>query len=101
MLLTLLMYVEMSISSLLVNKTENKLIKGPAYHLNFLVMALLVLVFSFLGLPFATGSLPHSPQFVRALSDVEEISVAGQTKTRVLWVRENRLPQPSALNPKP
>ena len=90
-LLTLLMYVEMSISSLLANKGENKLHKGPAFHLNFLVMALLVLVFSFFGLPFMTGSLPHSPQFIRALSDVEEISVAGQTRTRVMWVRENRL----------
>ena len=90
-LLALLMYVEMSISSLLANKMENNLAKGPAYHQNFLVMALLVLVSSFLGLPFATGSLPHSPQFIRALSDVEEITVGGQTKTRVLFVRENRL----------
>jgi hypothetical protein len=90
-LLALLMYVEMNISSLLANKAENNLIKGAAYHQNFLVMALITLAFSFFGLPPMTGSLPHSPQFIRALSDVEEITVGGQTKTKVLWVRENRI----------
>ena len=90
-LLALLMYVEMNISSLLANKPENNLAKGPAYHLNFLVMALVTLGFSFFGLPPMTGSLPHSPQFIRALSDVEEITVGGTTKTKVIRVRENRL----------
>ena len=87
----LLMYVEMNISSLLANKPENNLAKGPAYHLNFLVMSLVTLGFSFFGLPPMTGSLPHSPQFIRALSDVEEITVGGTTKTKVIRVRENRL----------
>ena len=90
-LLALLMYVEMNISSLLANKPENNLAKGPAYHLNFLVMSLVTLGFSFFGLPPMTGSLPHSPQFIRALSDVEEITVGGTTKTKVIRVRENRL----------
>ena len=91
LLLTALMYVEMNISSLLANKPENKLIKGPAHHQNFLVMALITLVFALFGLPPMTGSLPHSPQFIRALSDVEEITVGGETRTNVIWVRENRL----------
>ena len=90
-LLALLMYVEMNVSSLLANKPENNLTKGPAYHLNFLVMALTQLVFSFFGLPPMTGSLPHSPQFIRALSDVEEITVGGQTKTKVIRANENRV----------
>jgi hypothetical protein len=91
LLLTALMYVEMNISSLLANKPENKLIKGPTHHQNFLVMALITLVFALFGLPPMTGSLPHSPQFIRALSDVEEITVGGETRTNVIWVRENRL----------
>jgi hypothetical protein len=54
-------------------------------------MALITLVFALFGLPPMTGSLPHSPQFIRALSDVEEITVGGETRTNVIWVRENRL----------
>jgi solute carrier family 4 (anion exchanger) protein 1 len=81
--------MEMSISTLLANKSENNLVKGPAYHLNFLVMALLVLMCSFLGLPFATGSLPHSPQFIRALSDVEEITVVGLALFTTLFCSPN------------
>ena len=125
--------------SLLANKPENNLKRGPAYHQNFLVLAGLVFVSAFLGIPYTTvrrcrltlirptlkasgtkrlnlehekvlsnyafnfnvrwyttGSLPHSPQFIRALSDIEEITVGGQTKTRVNRVHENRLVGPAA-----
>ena len=42
--------------------------RGRYQHSAFLVLAILNLVGPLMGLPFLTGSLPHSPQFVRALT---------------------------------
>ena len=49
-----------------------RLKKGPAYHLDLLVVALLNGLLSLLGLPWVHAAIPHSPLHVRALADVEE-----------------------------
>jgi hypothetical protein len=91
LMLTALYYVDMNVATLLCNTPRLKMRKGAAYHYNFAVLAILVFITSMLGLPPPTGSLPHSPQYVLALSDVEEYTVDGETRTKVIKVHEQRL----------
>jgi len=46
--------------------------KGPAYHWDLMVVALLNAVLAYFGLPMVHGALPHSPLHVRAMADVED-----------------------------
>ena len=89
--LTCLYYIDANVAALLCNKEESKLKKGTAYHYDFAILSILLFVCSIFGLPFATPSLPHSPQYVRALSEVEEITQNGVTRTKVVTVHEQRL----------
>ena len=45
------------------------LTKGQYFHSSFFCMAAFNLLGPLFGLPFVTGSLPHSPQMVNALSE--------------------------------
>jgi sodium borate transporter 11 len=46
--------------------------KGPAYHWDLFVVALVTAFLSIFGLPWMHATLPHSPLHVRGLADVEE-----------------------------
>eukprot|EP00967_Tisochrysis_lutea_P022667 scaffold25859_cov25-Tisochrysis_lutea.AAC.3 len=50
-----------------------RLSRGSYLHASFLLMGLFNAIGPLFGLPFVTGSLPHSPQFVRALAFGEGI----------------------------
>ena len=65
--ITFFFYMDQNISSCLCQLPEMRLRKGHYYHSSFLAMGLFNGIGPLLGLPFVTGSLPHSPQFVRAL----------------------------------
>ena len=84
-------YIDANVAALLCNKEEAKLRKGVAYHYDFALLSILLFFCSIFGLPFATPSLPHSPQYVRALSEIEEITKNGVTRTKVVTVHEQRL----------
>jgi hypothetical protein len=86
-----LYYIDANVAALLCNKEEAKLRKGVAYHYDFALLSILLFFCSIFGLPFATPSLPHSPQYVRALSEIEEITKNGVTRTKVVTVHEQRL----------
>lgn len=49
-----------------------RLKKGPAYHWDLFVVALVTAFLSVFGLPWMHATLPHSPLHVRGLADVEE-----------------------------
>ncbi|XP_070563551.1 solute carrier family 4 member 11-like isoform X2 [Ptychodera flava] len=89
--LSLLFFMDQNISSALVNAPLNKLKKGPAYHLDLFVVALLNMFLSVFGLPWVHAALPHSPLHVRALADVEERVDQGHVQTIIVRVRETRL----------
>jgi hypothetical protein len=91
LMMTALYYIDMNVATLLVNAPAMRMRKGAAYHYNFAVLAVIVLLTTLLGLPPPTGSLPHSPQYVLALSDVEEYTVDGETRTKIIKVHEQRL----------
>ena len=56
--------MDQNISSLLCQLPEYNLQHGHYYHLSFLWMGVFNAVGPLFGLPFVTGSLPHSPQVV-------------------------------------
>ncbi|KAL1520700.1 hypothetical protein AB1Y20_022269 [Prymnesium parvum] len=61
-------YMDQGISALLCQLPELGLRRGTYFHSTFVALGILNLCGPMMGCPFVTGSLPHSPQFVRALS---------------------------------
>ena len=61
-------FFDQNISSLLCQGPTMRLAKNAYFHSPFLLVALLNAAAALFRLPFATGSLPHSPQLVRALT---------------------------------
>lgn len=86
-LVSILLFLDQNITVRLVNDSRNKLQKGGGYHLDLLVVALLVGVCSLFGLPWMVAATVRSLNHVRSLSDFELID----GKERVLGVLENRL----------
>lgn len=89
-LLATLFFLDQNISSILVNKMENKLKKGPGYYLDLVVVCVIIVVQSLLGLPWTHAALPHSPLHARQLADVEEYEEHGRRSERVIKSRETR-----------
>eukprot|EP00168_Porphyra_purpurea_P012549 TRINITY_DN3324_c0_g2_i1.p1 TRINITY_DN3324_c0_g2~~TRINITY_DN3324_c0_g2_i1.p1 ORF type:complete len:833 (+),score=343.26 TRINITY_DN3324_c0_g2_i1:276-2501(+) len=90
-LLAALFFLDQNISALLVNRPENRLLKGPGYHLDLLIVAALVAGTSIFGLTWTHAALPHSPLHARALADTEEYEAHGRRHERVVRARETRL----------
>jgi len=66
--ITVFFYFDQNLSSLLCQTKEVGLTKGSYYHSSFGLMGVFNLIGPLFGLPFVTGSLPHSPQMVKALT---------------------------------
>jgi len=75
-----------------------RLKKGPAYHWDMMIVALVNGILAFFGLPLVHGALPHSPLHVRAMADVEDRvsqghvylkSVTTLRRDSISFVREN------------
>lgn len=64
-------YLDQNISSLLCQQKQLNLSRGHYYHGSLMAIAALNVFGPALGLPFVTGSLPHSPQFVKALTNLD------------------------------
>jgi len=62
-------YMDQNISSLLCQLPELKLKRGHYYHSSCFAIGIFNGVAPAFGCPFVTGSLPQSPQMVRALTD--------------------------------
>jgi len=77
-------YMDQNVSSLLTQQPHMGLTKGTYLHSSFLWMGIFNFIGPAFGLPFVTGSLPHSPQLVHALTNRDE-------EQRVVSVEENRL----------
>lgn len=90
-LLSTLFFLDQNISSILVNRAENKLRKGPGYYLDLVVVSVIIVVQSLLGMPWTHAALPHSPLHARQLADVEEYEAHGRRYERVTKARETRL----------
>lgn len=67
-----LFYIDHLFSCILGQKPELGLRKGEYYHSSMLITGICNLILPSFGLPFVTASLPHSPQFTKALTDYDK-----------------------------
>ncbi|EYB97973.1 hypothetical protein Y032_0135g1923 [Ancylostoma ceylanicum] len=87
---TILIVMDQQITAVIINRKDNMLRKGEGYHLDLLVIAALVLICSFLGLPFYVAATVLSVMHVNSLRIQSESSAPGEIP-RFLGVKEQRL----------
>jgi len=78
------LYLDQMIASAVCQSPDMKLQKGSYYNSSLGLVGILNFCGALVGLPFVTGSLPHSPQLVLSLTDYDNFK-------RPASVRENRL----------
>lgn len=92
LLVTVLMFLDQNITARIVNSPDHRLQKGEAYHLDLAVVGLLMGICSMFGLPWLVAATVRSLNHVRSLATTEEVVMpGGETRDRVIHVRENRL----------
>ncbi|KAK3791314.1 hypothetical protein RRG08_012501 [Elysia crispata] len=90
LLATILIFMDQQITAVIVNRKENKLKKGKGYHLDLLVLAILVAVHSLLGLPWYVAATVSAIAHVNSLKKQSECTAPGEKPT-FLGVREQRV----------
>ncbi len=88
MLAAVLVFLDQNITTRLVNAPRNRLARGPAYHLDMLVVGLLLAACSVVGLPWLVAATVRSLSHVRSLSE-QRVDASGGEQTAA--VRENRV----------
>lgn len=89
---TALAYIVHNITARLINSPDHKLKKGEAYHYDLAVTGGLIGFCSLFGLPWLVAATVRSLNHVRSLATVEEVvNSGGETRERIIHVRENRL----------
>ncbi len=92
LLLAVLVFVDQNITARLVNSPQHKLTKGPAYHWDLALVAVLMGICSLFGLPWLVAATVRSLNHVRSLATVEEaVLPSGEKRERIVHVRENRI----------
>lgn len=84
---SILLYLDQNITARLVNNPDYNLKKGAGYHLDLVIVALLVAVCSLFGLPWMVAATVRSLNHVRALATTE---IDDEGKEVVVSVIENR-----------
>ncbi|KAK6166260.1 hypothetical protein SNE40_023003 [Patella caerulea] len=90
LLCTILIFMDQQITAVIVNRKENKLKKGHGYHLDLFIVASLIIVNSFLGLPWFVAATVLSINHVNSLKKESQCAAPGE-KPKFLGIRENRL----------
>ncbi|VDM80941.1 unnamed protein product, partial [Strongylus vulgaris] len=75
---TILIVMDQQITAVIINRKDNMLRKGEGYHLDLFVIAILVLICSFLGLPFYVAATVLSVMHVNSLRLHSETSAPGE-----------------------
>jgi anion exchange protein len=87
---SILVFLDQQITAVIVNRKEHRLVKGHGYHLDLLVIAVLILICSFLGLPWFVAATVRAITHVRSLFRQSDVQVPGE-RPQMLGVREQRL----------
>ncbi|XP_071620593.1 electroneutral sodium bicarbonate exchanger 1-like isoform X2 [Heliangelus exortis] len=90
LLCTILIVMEQQITALIVNRNEHKLKKGCGYHLDLFVVAVILGMFSLLGLPWFVATAVLSLSHVNSLRVESSCSAPGE-EPKFLGVREQRV----------
>lgn len=90
-LATVLIFLSQNITARLVNSPENRLEKGESYHLDLLVIGLLVGMCSLFGWPWMVAATVRSLAHVRSLAWSEEMVDRNGQHSEIMHVAENRI----------
>ncbi|CAG7820966.1 unnamed protein product [Allacma fusca] len=88
-LATILIFMDQQITAVIINRKEHKLKKGCGYHLDLFVLALLIILCSFMGIPWFVAATVLSMNHVNSLKMESECAAPGE-KPQFLGVREQR-----------
>ncbi|CAK6976811.1 solute carrier family 4 member 4a isoform X3 [Scomber scombrus] len=90
LLVTILLFMDQQITAVIVNRKEHKLKKGAGYHLDLFWVAFLMIVCSFMGLPWYVAATVISIAHIDSLKMETETSAPGE-QPKFLGVREQRV----------
>uniref|UniRef100_A0A4W3JDA7 Anion exchange protein n=1 Tax=Callorhinchus milii TaxID=7868 RepID=A0A4W3JDA7_CALMI len=90
LLCTILIFMDQQISAVIINRKEHKLKKGGGYHLDLLMVALMLGVCSIMGLPWFVAATVLSISHVNSLKLESECSAPGEVP-KFLGIREQRV----------
>ena len=79
LLLTILLFMDQQITSVIVNRSEHKLKKGCGYHLDMLIIGIMVGICSVIGLPWCVAATVLCLGHVDSLKMETETSAPGET----------------------
>lgn len=88
---TILLFLDQNITTRLVNSPDNQLKKGAGFHLDLLVVGLLVGIGSLFALPWIVAATVHALNHVKSLASVDIIDDDGVKREAITSVRENRV----------
>uniref|UniRef100_A0A673BWR5 Anion exchange protein n=1 Tax=Sphaeramia orbicularis TaxID=375764 RepID=A0A673BWR5_9TELE len=90
LLVTILIFMDQQITAVIVNRKEHKLKKGAGYHLDLFWVAVLMVICSFMGLPWYVAATVISIAHIDSLKMETETSAPGE-QPKFLGVREQRV----------
>ncbi|XP_028826973.1 electrogenic sodium bicarbonate cotransporter 1 isoform X3 [Denticeps clupeoides] len=90
LLVTILVFMDQQITAVIVNRKEHKLKKGAGYHLDLFWVAILMVICSFMGLPWYVAATVISIAHIDSLKMETETSAPGEMP-KFLGVREQRV----------
>ncbi|XP_034397263.1 solute carrier family 4 member 4a isoform X2 [Cyclopterus lumpus] len=90
LLVTILVFMDQQITAVIVNRKEHMLKKGAGYHLDLFWVAVLLIICSFLGLPWYVAATVISIAHIDSLKMETETSAPGE-QPKFLGVREQRV----------
>ena len=90
LLASILLFMDQQITAVIVNNKDYKLKKGCGYHLDLLVLAVVVLISSFFGLPWFVANTIPSICHMQSLQKESTTSIPGE-KPKSLGTREQRV----------
>uniref|UniRef100_A0A8C7YTX2 Anion exchange protein n=1 Tax=Oryzias sinensis TaxID=183150 RepID=A0A8C7YTX2_9TELE len=90
LLVTILIFMDQQITAVIINRKEHKLKKGAGYHLDLFWVAILMIVCSFMGLPWYVAATVISIAHIDSLKMETQTSAPGE-QPKFLGVREQRV----------
>ncbi|GAB5372811.1 hypothetical protein AAMO2058_001696600 [Amorphochlora amoebiformis] len=90
-ILTVLFFFDHNVSSLLCQSSDLNLKKGSAYHWDFFIVGIIVLITGLLGIPPTNGLIPQAPLHSQSLARKAFFDINGKRVEKVVHVHEQRI----------
>ncbi|XP_075065854.1 electrogenic sodium bicarbonate cotransporter 1-like isoform X2 [Mixophyes fleayi] len=90
LLITILLFMDQQITAVILNRKEYKLKKGAGLHLDFFCITLLIILTSFMGLPWYVSATVISLAHMNSLKMETTVSAPGE-QPKFLGIREQRV----------